>query len=272
MPIKKLIQRGMNMDFNKKYIIAHRGASALVPFENTLESFVKAIEMGCLMMEFDVRLTKDHVMVSFHDEKIEEGKKISDLTYKQLNAIAHQKGFSVPTLEEILTVSKGKILLDIELKEGGYEQELIDMVLRYLHYDQFLMKSFLDEAIIRIKNINPHIRTGLILGVSKAKYGVFTRLSELLPMIRILRARPDFISPHYKLVLLGHLRKIQFMRLPLLVWTVNDEKLMEQLFNKGITAVITDRPDMGLKVMARMSALPWGQRNHSEIEKANKSI
>lgn len=237
------------MDFNKQYIIAHRGASALVPFENTLESFEKAIEMGCPIMEFDVRLTKDHVMVSFHNEEIEAGKNICDLTFEELGLISRRKGFRVPTLEEILKLSKNKILLDIELKEPGYEQAVVDMVLQYLHYHQFVMKSFLDEVIISIKSINPHIRTGLILGVSSDECGIFTRLSEILPLIRILRARPDFISPHYRLVLSGAFRVLQFMKLPLLVWTVNDEKLMKRLLNSGVTAVITDRPDLGLKVM-----------------------
>ncbi len=243
------------MDFNKQYIIAHRGASALVPFDNTIEAFEKAIEIGCQMMEFDVRMTKDRIMVSFHDACIEKGKPINSLTYKKLNELARLKGFQVPTLEEILKLSKNKIFLDIELKETGYEQPLIDLVLQYLHYDQFVMKSFIDEAIIRIKEINPHIRTGLILGISQTKFDFLTRLSELLPIFRILRARPDFISPHYKLILSGHLKKIQFMGLPLLVWTVNDEKIMHNLLKRNITAIITDYPDKGLKVMAS-----WGRR------------
>lgn len=245
------------MDFNKQYIIAHRGASALVPFENTLESFEKAIEMGCPMMEFDVRITKDQRLVSFHDEFIEAGKKIKDLTYEQLNQITKGKGYQVPTLKQILKISKGKILLDIELKETGYEEAVIDQVLQYVPYDQFVMKSFLDEAIINIKRINPRITTGLILGTGQTRFGILTRITEVFPIFRILRARPNFISPHYKLVMFGALHHIQFMRLPLLVWTVNDEKIMINLLNRGVTAVITDRPDLGLKVMGQME----GEKN-----------
>ena len=50
----------------KKLIIAHRGASAYAP-ENTLGAFKAAIEMGADMIEFDVRKTKDNVLVLNHN-------------------------------------------------------------------------------------------------------------------------------------------------------------------------------------------------------------
>ena len=54
----------------KPLIIAHRGASGLVKFENTLASFAKAIELGVSMVEFDIRKTQDNLFVAFHDQSI----------------------------------------------------------------------------------------------------------------------------------------------------------------------------------------------------------
>ncbi|MBC7959843.1 MAG: glycerophosphodiester phosphodiesterase, partial [Vallitaleaceae bacterium] len=218
-------------------------------------AFEKAIEIGCEMMEFDVRLTKDHIIVSYHDECSDEGHKICDLTFQELNSKAQIKGFQVPTLEAILKMSQNRIFLDIELKETGYEKAIVDLVLKYFSYDEFVMKSFLDVSMIKIRKIDPMIRTGLILGMKNVQFGVLSRLSEVLPVLRILRALPAFISPYYKLVLPGPLRKLQFLNLPLLVWTVNDKKTIQKLLESGVTAVITDRPDIGLKVMKKLKRL-----------------
>ena len=48
-------------------IIAHRGASALATHENTLEAFQIAINLQADFAEFDIRRTKDHQLIAFHN-------------------------------------------------------------------------------------------------------------------------------------------------------------------------------------------------------------
>ena len=237
------------MNLKTKTIIAHRGASALVKFENTMEAFNKAIELGAPVMEFDVRITKDNIMISYHDDSITSGKKIKELTYEEIQVHANSKGFSIPKVEDILRISKDRIMLDIELKESGYEKEVIKLVKKYLKYDEFVMKSFLDEVIITIKKTDANIRTGLLLGKGNTNTMSLTRISELFPLFRILKTRPDFISPNYNLLKFGFISRMKLLDLPIWVWTVNDEKLMKNLFSKGINGIITDRPDVGLKLI-----------------------
>ena len=102
---------------NDTKVIAHRGASALAEHENTLEAFQIAIALRADMVEFDVRRTSDNVLIAYHDPAI-DGKRICDLTYNRINDIARQEGYRVPTLVEVLDMCKGKIHLDIELKES----------------------------------------------------------------------------------------------------------------------------------------------------------
>lgn len=108
-------------------VIAHRGASALAPHENTLEAFQIAIDLKADMAEFDVRKTSDNILIVFHDGTI-DGRKIGDMTYNRINDIASKEGYRVPTLDEVLELCSGKICLDIELKESGYERRVIDLV------------------------------------------------------------------------------------------------------------------------------------------------
>ncbi len=48
------------------HVIAHRGASAYAP-ENTLPAFRRALVLGAFEVELDVQLSRDDVVVLFHD-------------------------------------------------------------------------------------------------------------------------------------------------------------------------------------------------------------
>ena len=72
-------------------IVGHRGAKGLAP-ENTAASLLAAIEQGVDAIEFDVRVTKDHIVVLHHDPRLEDrhGRLfvIADHTYQEL--LAHK--------------------------------------------------------------------------------------------------------------------------------------------------------------------------------------
>ncbi|GFZ98871.1 glycerophosphodiester phosphodiesterase [Okeania sp. KiyG1] len=234
----------------KPLIIAHRGASGLVEFENTLASFEKAIELGVPMVEFDVRKTQDNLFVAFHDESI-DGMKVSDLSYQQLLDISRQKGFNVPLIEDVLKLCRGKIKLDIELKEVGYELEIVNLVKKYLDYQDYVIKSFLDAAIIAVKKADNRITTGLLLGVGKPQNLIATRLSEIFPEFRLFTTKADFVSPNYQLIKFGFVWRMKLVNQNIYVWTINDEKLMVKTVKQGVFALITDRPDLALKLFNR---------------------
>jgi glycerophosphoryl diester phosphodiesterase len=235
---------------NDLIIIAHRGASKLVKFENTLEAFQKAIDIGADMMEFDIRRTKDNMYISYHDEKI-GGVKLSTLTYEEILKISMKKGFKVPLVEEILKMSAKKICLDIELKEEGYEEEIIKLVTKYLGYDEFVIKSFNDSSVKIIKEIDSNITTGLLLGIGKCKNIVRTRISELFPEFRIIKSKVDFVSPNYRLLKCFFQLRMQILNKDIYIWTVNDRERMKKLMNKKVQAIITDRPDIALKLIKK---------------------
>src|SRR5438067_360181 len=100
-------------------VIAHRGANKFAP-ENTLAAFRKAIELGCDYFELDVRRTKDGQLVLMHDGSVDRTTNgtgsVVDMTLAEIRALdagtkrgEQWKGEKVPTFEEALTMSKGKI-------------------------------------------------------------------------------------------------------------------------------------------------------------------
>jgi len=228
-------------------IIAHRGASGLTEFDNSFESFRKAVDLGADMIEFDVRKTRDDVMIAFHDPVI-EGERISDLSYEELLDITEEIGFKVPTVEDVVNLSKDKIGLDIELKEKGYEKRVVELVRDNLDYDRYVMKSFTDECVKSIKEYDPEVQAGLLLGVEDPQSKIKTRLSELFPKKRLNRCKADFVAPNYRLLRLFYLKRMWKSGFDVFVWTVNDVEMMEKLLNEGVEGLITDRPDLALDV------------------------
>ncbi len=229
----------------KTSIIAHRGASRMAGSDNTIESFSLAITTGAEYVEMDIRRTKDHRLVVFHDDSI-NNTKLEELTFRELNTEAEKSGYQVPLFEDVLKLCQGKIKLDLELKETGYEKEVISLVKRYFSYDSFMLKSFLDTAVLRVKNIDSNIKAGLLLGYKTADRK--RRFNEYFPLRRILGCKADFVSPHFKLVTWTYVIRMKLLGKDIYVWTVNDPQIMKKLLTKRVEGIITDTPDVGVSI------------------------
>jgi glycerophosphoryl diester phosphodiesterase len=197
-------------------VAAHRGASMLAP-ENTLEAYEKAIEVGADMIEFDVRATRDGVLVAFHDE-------LREWTYREL---CDRLPFAPPRLEQVVEVCTGRIALDVELKEAGHEAEALGVVSRA----EIVVTSFLPDVVAEVRRLRPDIRAGLLLAADAA-----------VPVA----ADADFLAPHVSLLDRG---AVGAEHDGLVVWTVNDEPRLERyLADPRVAVVISDDPVLALAV------------------------
>jgi glycerophosphoryl diester phosphodiesterase len=157
--------------------------------------------------------------------------------------------FSLSTLEEVLKCTSGKIKLDVEIKEEGYEKEIVELLLKYFKKDQFVMTSFCDSCIRKIKDDYPDIKTGLILG----KNFILTRASEFFPHKRLREAKADFLVPHRRLLWFGFLERAKREKRSVFVWTVNDRgRIWKMLHDKRIDAIITDKPELAISLRNNM--------------------
>jgi glycerophosphoryl diester phosphodiesterase len=191
-------------------------------------------------------------LIVHHDELI-EGKPVKGLTYDEISKITLRQGISVPTLEEVLKCTSGKIRLDVEIKEEGYEKEAVELLSTYFGADQFVITSFHDSCIKRIKSNHPDIKAGLILGISKSEHPLRTRISEFFPARRCREAKADFLVAHRRLLWFGFLGRAKKENKPVFVWTVNDQrKIWKMLHDERIDGIITDKPDLALSLRKKM--------------------
>ncbi|MGZ2368687.1 glycerophosphodiester phosphodiesterase family protein [Ancylomarina sp. YFZ004] len=131
-------------------VVAHRGDWTNAP-ENSLQAIKNAIEIGVDIVEFDVRLTKDKIPVLMHDKTIDRtttGKgKLSKWKLDALNKLfltdinGKATTHKIPTLEEALTLSKGKILINLDKCTMH-----LDRIVEYLR-----KTNTQNQAIIRIR-------------------------------------------------------------------------------------------------------------------------
>ncbi len=226
-------------------IIAHRGASYLAKRENTIESFQLAIRLAADMVEFDVRCTSDRKLVVFHDSTFGD-MPISYQTFAELNKHAEEQGFRIPTFEEVVKLCAGKIYMDIEVKDSGYEKELIHILHKYCSYEQYSVKSFFDPVVYHVKKLDPNITTGLLLG--KDHPGFVGRMKEVFPVRRLRQAECDFVAPFWIFTTRFFVWRLHRKGYPVYVWTVNTSGLARKLIRRKVDGVITDKPDMGLAV------------------------
>ena len=113
-------------------VASHRALHHEHP-ENSIPAVQAAIDQGVHIVEIDVRVTKDGMPVIMHDQTIDRTTNghgdIETLTYPELQKLfLLHKGKStsdkIPTLEEVLRMTRGKILVDLDMKTDKVDKVL----------------------------------------------------------------------------------------------------------------------------------------------------
>ncbi len=240
-------------------VTAHRGHSRAAP-ENTLSAVRKAIESGADYAEVDVQQTADGVVVLLHDRDLKrvagDSRRLGDLPYDEVRKLNVGSWFSpafaegrVPTLAEVIDLSRGRIKLNIELKVVGPDRRLARAVARLVRERHFepdcLVTSFDYDALLEGKRESPQLRTGLIVGKA---LGDVSRLE-----VEALSVRADGLSD--KRLRAAHRRGKEVH-----VWTVNDARQMARLMQRGVDSIITSDPDLAIRVRGEWAGLTGPER------------
>ncbi|KOR24315.1 glycerophosphodiester phosphodiesterase [Clostridium sp. FAM 1755] len=239
-------------------ILAHRGASAYAP-ENTMVAFKKAIDMNADGIELDVHLSKDGHIVIIHDEKVDRttnGKgEVKDFTLDELKKLDAGFWFSdkyegerIPTLEELLKlINNTNIYLNIEIKAGyriypNIEEKVIDMIEKYKILDRVIISSFDHYSLVRVKEINLNIKTGMLYEAALYEPWDYAR------SIKVEALHPNYITLTKEFIDKANINNLQINP-----YTVNDENDMERLIKSKVTSVITNYPDKAHQIISKLN-------------------
>ncbi|WP_369405506.1 glycerophosphodiester phosphodiesterase [Aneurinibacillus tyrosinisolvens] len=229
--------------------VAHRGWSGQAP-ENTLAAIkMAANHPDIAMLEIDVQLSRDGIPVIIHDYTLERttngAGKVGDFTLKELKELDAGSWFStaaageaIPTLEEVLQETRGKVKLNLEIKRGGdwypgIEKKVADLVRQYAMESDVIMTSFNHETIHTLSKVAPSIKTGLII------YGYPALIEELLAYTgaSILSMGYQYITDNLVQSCLNH-------GVDLIAWTIDQPEDMQQIARMGERiAICTNYPE-----------------------------
>lgn len=131
--IKKKID---SRDTSSVLVAAHRGHWRYAS-ENSMLAIQNAIDIGVDIVEIDIQRTKDKHLILMHDETIDRtttGKgRVDELDMDSLRNVRLRNGIGirtsekVPTLEEVLRITKGQVILNID-KADRYINEVYKLL------------------------------------------------------------------------------------------------------------------------------------------------
>ncbi len=235
----------------KPIIIGHRGC-AYAP-ENTIPSFIKAIENGADMIELDVQMSRDGFLVVIHDESLErttDGRgRVIESNYKgymdRLDAGSwfspEYTGERIPLLQHVYEEVGNKIFLNVEIKvpKGVHYEIIRELCSKVLNttegmslFDRVILSSFSIYVLSVIKSLNPRATTALLTSrnlIKSINVAVNNHCFTLNPKMSILRSRESISSAHRNGLLV-------------FVWTINDILRAIDFKDMGVDGIFTDYP------------------------------
>ncbi|MCR3761179.1 glycerophosphodiester phosphodiesterase [Clostridium felsineum] len=223
-------------------IIAHRANYFNEP-ENSVLGIKDCINYKVDYAEIDVQETKDGVVVLMHDKNLRRltglNKNVDELTYKKLKSLNLRRHFfrstteKIPTLQQAINQSRGKLNLIIEIKPYGNTDDLLKKVVIIMEKNHITKGSMIhscDYSILeKVRKLDPNISTGYILS------SPFTNISYM--NVNFFSVRKNLLSP--RLVKILHKSKKQIF-----VWTLDNKKAMIKASSLHVDGIITDTPDL----------------------------
>lgn len=238
----------VHAQFNKNQVIAHRGAwkTDRIP-QNSIAALNKAVELGCAATEFDVQLTKDHVLVVNHDADF-MGMDVATSTLEQLRAVELPNGERLPTAREYIVAgmkqNNTKLIFELKTSSLGLKRTL----------------EAAEMAVALVKELNAQSWVEYILFNYEAAKKIIALDSSALVSylngdVSPQQAKDDGfygLDYHYSVFAKNPLwmKEAQSLGLALNAWTVNNVEDMQLLLDQDIDYITTDEPEVLIKLLS----------------------
>jgi glycerophosphoryl diester phosphodiesterase len=266
MPLLSPAQRASR----RPLVFAHRGGRAVGP-ENTIPAFDAGLRAGADGLELDVHLSSDGEVVVIHDPTLDRTTDASGLvaahTAAELARViaTHRFGVNlehswtgdhagIPTLREVLGRYRDvPVIIEIKAATPDTARTVVDVVRHLGAVERVCIGSFSLVAVQEVRRLEPRIATSASRREGQlALYRSWAGLSPGRVGYRALQVPEE--AGRLRVVTPRFLRAVHRANLALQVWTVNEETDMRRLFEWGVDGIVTDRPDVGVRVRAKMGS------------------
>ncbi|MFW5738219.1 MAG: glycerophosphodiester phosphodiesterase [Spirochaetota bacterium] len=237
-------------------VIGHRGCSSRAP-ENTMAAFALIKEHGIRGVELDVHRCATGEIVVAHDDTLERTAGVPlRITHTSLAELREHDvgawfgpefaGERLPLLEEVFELLGGHCFFDVEIKHyrthigraraGSVEAETVRLIRRHGLAGRCFVSSFDPFVVRRARLLAREIPVAAIYA-SARDVPWFLRRSGGRAI-----SHATIMKPNYADATSSHVRGHHRMGRLVMPWTVDDEQTAILLAQRGVDAVITNRP------------------------------
>jgi len=238
---------------------AHRGSRILWP-ENTWHGFDAAVgDLGYRYVETDVQVSRDGVVVVFHDDTLERTTngvgKVGDWDWEDLATLDAAYSFSPDEDSFPLRGSGIRIrrlddtfdrypdtYFNIDLKAKGTAWGVAEIISRKERHDTVMIGSFSDRKLARFRRITKGaVATSAGPRAAMSMYAA-SRMGKTVHLAASAYQLPPLVRG--AAVDARMVRSIHAAGAQLHVWTINESDQMHRLLDLGVDGIVSDRPDL----------------------------
>ena len=245
--------------WTRKFLrVGHSGAAAYAK-PNTLKSIALALEMGVDVVEFDVLPCRDTLILG-HDNLLQvDGKriKISECHYADIRALDHTDEL-IPTLADSIDLIRGRALMNVDLKDRGYEAAVVDVLREKKILGDVMFSTTHATSLVQIRKLVPDARTSISYPRDRGnaarrprlKHVILTALRAMkrtLPyrITRIMkRAHANMTTLNYLVISHKTIELVHRNGGKVIAWTVDDLPTMRRLKALGVDGITSNKPDL----------------------------
>lgn len=240
------LSNSIYLDTDEPIAIAHRGASTEQP-ENTMAAFEAAVTLGYRYVETDVHLTRDGVLIAFHDDRLDrvtESKgKISELDWPQIKRARVSGREPIPQLVEILTTWPN-LRVNIDPKSDMAVRPVVEMLKRCNAEDRVCIGSFSGARLNKIrKSFGGTICTSMSpLEVLKLRLASLP-VPGIAGLAKNSPAKCAQVPTHQwniRLIDKSFIERAHSLGQKVHVWTINDLSEMNRLLDLDVDGIMSD--------------------------------
>jgi len=248
-------------------VFAHRGGAALAP-ENTIAAFDRGLGLGADGLELDVRLSRDGVAVVHHDETLERTTNlrgpVSRFTADELrraDAGYHFEhagepafracGHGIPRLQEVLErYPRTRVIIEMKDNRVTLANAVLDAVRAAHAFDRVCLGSFRLHVLRAARAAQPGLATSA--AQEEVRWALYRSwIGWPVQRVSYLGYQVPEVSGLTRVVSRRFVDVSHRAGLPVQVWTVDSETDAHRLLEWGVDALITNRPDLLVPLVAR---------------------
>ena len=231
---------------------AHRGGAyhpEIEGLENTLAAFKHAVSLGYDYLETDVHVTRDGVLLAFHDAVLDrvtdlEGA-IAELTLEEVRKALVGGREQVPTLAQLFDEFP-RARFNIDLKSDGGVPALAAFVEQRGAWDRVLVGSFSPQRLAAFRRLTGHrVPTSATpIEVVVFRFVPSARVADWLTRRRVAAFQIPHRRGRWTVASAGLVRRAHATGKHVHVWTIDDPEEMRALLDRGVDGLFTDRTDL----------------------------